>query len=69
MWIGCIVYSTVWGVGLFRAYDDFYLTFLDECVSLFIGFSAIIIGYLAWNTYNAIKNTLKSDFAQVKQKL
>ena len=63
MWIGVIFYSTVWGVGLFRAYDDFNLTFLDECVTLFVSISAVIIGYLAWNTYNAIKDTLKSDFA------
>ena len=69
MWIGCIVYSTIWGVGLFRAYDDLNLTFLDECVSLLIFISAIFIGYLAWNTYNAIKDTLESDFAQVKLKL
>ena len=69
MWIGCIVYSTFWGIGLFRAYDVFNLTFLDECVSLFIGFSAFFIGYLAWNAYNAIKDTLESDFFQVKLKL
>jgi len=62
MWIGCIAYSTLWGIGLFRAYDDFNLTFLDEVVSFFIGISAIFIGYLAWNTYNAIKDTLRSDF-------
>ncbi len=62
MWIGCITYSTFWGIGLFKAYDDFNLTFLDKVVSFFIFISAIYIAYLAWITYNAIKDTLRTDF-------
>ena len=59
MWIGCITYSTVWGAGLFKAYDDFNLKFLDKCMTVLISVLAPLIGYIAWNCYCAIKDTLK----------
>lgn len=66
MWIGCLTYSTVWGAGLFKAYDDFNLTFLDSCMTGLVSVSAPFVGYLAWNCYNAIREKLESDFEKVK---
>ena len=66
MWIGVLGYSTVWGAGLFKAYDDFNLTFLDQCMTGLLGALAPCVGYLAWNCYFAIRDTLKEDFDKVK---
>jgi len=66
MWIGCITYSSVWGAGLFKAHDDFNLTFLDQCMTGLVSVLAPFVGYLAWNCYYAIEDALKKDFEKVK---